>query len=327
MPAGRDFAAELRLALKMTGASTLAWWLCTLLGAQRPLFAALVPLVALSGDPFSAVSVSVSRVLGVFAGVGIATGLLQLDLAPVPLIALGLLGGTLAGIALRFGDRPNIEPSISALFLIAFAAGGVVHTGVTRIWETALGAGVAVVVAAFVWPPDPVRELRHRLDRLRRHLADDLAAVADDLAAETGAVEERLDDLREHSRDAIRDVFELDRARQALRWNPRRRRDAAPFDELERLIGLAARLYRHARALARDVADLEVRDATLAAATRDLADASDRTLAGEDGRPALTRAEAALAAPRDGEAAIVRAQLRQLLADLRAAVDSAAAAS
>ena len=42
---------ELRLVVKMTAAGTLAWWLCTVAGQPRPLFAVLVPLVAMGDDP------------------------------------------------------------------------------------------------------------------------------------------------------------------------------------------------------------------------------------------------------------------------------------
>jgi uncharacterized membrane protein YgaE (UPF0421/DUF939 family) len=314
----RDLPGELKLALKMAGASTLAWWICTLLGQPRPIFAALIPLVALSGDPFSVVSVSISRVVGVFAGVGIAIGLIQLDLDLLPLVALALFSTTLVGIALRIGDRPNIEPAFSALFLIAFASAGVLSAGFARIWETAIGAVVAVVVAAFVWPPHPVQELEHRLDRLRRELVEDLAAVAADLAGESGAVERRLEQLREHSRDAMRDVFELERAQQAMRWNPLRRRHAGQFAELERRIRLAGRIYRHARAIARDVADANLVSPELAAATGELIKASELALRGERHDQALARAEERLAADADGEALILRAQLQQLLDDLRA---------
>jgi len=71
-------------------------------------------------------------------------------------------------------------------------------------------------------------------------------------------------------------VFELDAAHRALRWSPLRRRDADAVSELAVRINLAARVYRHARSLARDVADTQVRDGRLASATRDLADATDR---------------------------------------------------
>src|SRR5436309_9331544 len=110
----RDLAAEARLATKMALASSLGWWLGTLAGEQRPIFAALVGLVALSGDPFQALNASVSRIFGVFAGVGIGIGLLQLDWSTLWLVVAGLGAGLLAGIPLRVGDRPNIQPAVSA---------------------------------------------------------------------------------------------------------------------------------------------------------------------------------------------------------------------
>lgn len=313
MFAGRDPVAELRLAIKMTIGGTAAWWLAGRLGAQRPIFAALVPLVAISGDPFAAVSVSLARILGVFAGVGLGIGLTHLDWSTTARVAAALLAGTLIGIVLRVGDRPNIEVPIAALFLLGFASANVSHLGIQRVWETAVGALVAIVISTLLWPPDPVRELDRRLERLRQQLASDFAAVADDLATGSGATARQLDDLREHSLDAVRDVFALDPARRALRWSPLRRNDGARLDEYARRINLAARVARHARAIGRDVSDTPVRDPALATATRHLADAADRALRAEDASAALRRADEALAGSPDP---VLAAQLRQLRADL-----------
>jgi uncharacterized membrane protein YgaE (UPF0421/DUF939 family) len=317
--AGRDLVAELRLAIKMTIGGTGAWWIASELGAKRPLFAALVPLVAMNGDPFAAVSVSIARILGVFAGVGIGLALTHVAVGSTWRVAIALIVATLVGIVLKVGDRPNLEVPIAALFLIGFASANVSQLGVQRIWETAIGAVVAVVVSAVLWPPDPIRELERRLLRLRQQLAADLAAIADDLATGSGATAEQLDDLREHSLDAVRDVFELAPARRALRWNPLRRNDVRLLDELEERINLGARAARHVRSVGRDVADTEVRSRELAAATRHLADALDRALLGQERTAALDRAAQELDAAGNGEQAIVAAQLRQFLADLRAA--------
>jgi uncharacterized membrane protein YccC len=311
----RDLIGELRLAIKMTIGGTIAWWIASELGAQRPIFAALVPLVAMTGDPFAAVSVSVARILGVFAGVGVGVAVTHIDLSSTWRVAVALLAGTLIAIVLKVGDRPNIEVPIAALFLIGFAGGSAPEVGVQRIWETAIGAAVAVVVSTLVWPPDPIRELSRRLDRLRQALASDFAAIADDLATGSGAASDQLDELREHSLDAVRDVFELDPARRALRLSPLRRKDLARFEDLGRRINLGARAARHARSVGRDVADTRVRDQALAAATRHLADAADRGLRGEDCREPLARAENALMGSQEP---VVSAQLRQLWADLRA---------
>jgi uncharacterized membrane protein YgaE (UPF0421/DUF939 family) len=316
--AGRDLVAEVRLALKMSLGGTVAWWIASALGATRPLFAALVPLVAMNGDPFAAVSVSLGRILGVFAGVGIGVALLDISISPTWRVAIALVVATLVGIVLKVGQQPNLQVPISALFLIGFVGANTEQFAVQRIWETAIGALVAVVVSTVLWPPDPIRELERRLHRMRQQLAADFALIADDLATGSGVTSTQLDDLREHSLDAVRDVFELAPAQRALRWNPLRRKDAGLLVELAERINLGARAARHVRSIGRDVADMRMRDRELAAATRHLADALDRALLGQDRSEALARAEHALAAaPGTGEEAIVAAQLRQLLADLR----------
>jgi uncharacterized membrane protein YgaE (UPF0421/DUF939 family) len=311
--AGRDLALELRLAAKMTAAGTLAWWAASALGADKPIFAVLVPLVAMTGDPFSVVSVSIDRIAGIFAGVGIGIALVHSTLPGTIAVGLALAAGTTLGVLVHVGPRVNVQAAISALFMLGVA--GSSHAGIARVWETAIGAAITIPVAAFVWPPDPVRELRHRLARQRQALAVDFAAVADDLATGSGAAARSLDDVREHSIDAIRDLFEIEPAKRALRLSPLRRGDAEELRDLERRIELAARLYRHARALARDVADSSLQSTALATATRHLADAADRALQGEDASEPLARAEAVLAAETEP---VISMQLRQLLADLRA---------
>jgi uncharacterized membrane protein YgaE (UPF0421/DUF939 family) len=312
----RDLTAELQLALKITLAGTLSWWIASELGARRPIFAVLVPLVALTGDPFNSVSVSIDRILGVFAGVALGIGLVHLHTHTTLLIAVALAAGSLIGIALRVGERVNLQPAVSAIFLIG-VAGGATNVGVTRIWETAVGAVVTLVVSVLVWPPDPVRGVTFRLNELRQDLAIDFAAVAESLATGSDALTARIDEVRAHSLDAVREVFDLDAAQRALRWNPLRRNDVAVLAALERRVELAARLYRHARAVARDVSDTRVVDARLAAATRDLAAAGDLALRGDDAYGPLERADQELAVPFVGDAAVVAAQLRQLAVDLR----------
>lgn len=316
--AGRDLVSELRLAIKMAIGGTGAWWIASELGARRPIFAALVPLVAMNGDPFAAVSVSLGRILGVFAGVGIGVAVTDLAVPPTWRVAIALLIATLVGIVLKIGERPNLEVPIAALFLIGFASANVSQLGVQRIWETGIGAVVAVLVSTVLWPPDPIRELQRRLDRMRQQLAADFATIADDLATGSGVTSAQLDDLREHSLDAVRDVFELAPARRALRWSPLRRNDVRRLRELEERINLGARAARHVRSIGRDVADMSVRTEELAAATRHLADALDRALVGHDRTEALARAEQALAAA-DGDQVVVATQLRQFLADLQPA--------
>jgi len=302
---------------------TVAWWLAVELGATRPIFAALVPLVAMTGDPFAAVSVSFARIVGVFAGVGVGIAFTHLDTASTWRVAGVLFVGAFGSVVLKVGSRPNLQVPIAGLFMIGVATTAAGPLGVQRIWETAVGGGVAIAVASGLWPPDPVRELQRQLERLRRELAADLTIVATDLGTGSGEAAAHLDTVRAHSLDAVRDVFEVDSARRALRWNPLRKRDVTAFDVLDARINLAARTYRHARAITRDVADTRLAEPALAAATRDLADAADRILTGGDPDGPLSRAAELLADGYGGEAQAVAAQLRQLLADLRRGVNDA----
>jgi hypothetical protein len=75
-------------------------------------FAGLVGLGAMSGDPFGALTSTFARIAGVFAG-----------------------------------DRANIQPAVSALFVVGVGKGGALSAGIDRLWETAIGAAVAIVVA------------------------------------------------------------------------------------------------------------------------------------------------------------------------------------
>ncbi len=243
----------------MVVAGALAWWLCTRLGADRPLFAVLVPLVAMDGDPFASVNISVTRTAGVFAGVFIGLGLIHVDLPSTVVVALLLALSLAVGLVLRLSGAPvNSQVAITAMFMLYLGGAQRAETvGVARIWETAVGAGVAIAVSVLVWPPHPLREARRRVARLQGWIAEDLARIAELLAQpDADAAEEELELVRERSLQVIRDVFEVERGERALRWNRRKRTDAAAFAAEQRRLSRLARQYRHLRTVARIVADV-----------------------------------------------------------------------
>ena len=58
---------DLKRAIKMAVAASIAWAIAARLTEQAPVFAAIVPLVAIrKQDPYSAINVSAGRILGVF---------------------------------------------------------------------------------------------------------------------------------------------------------------------------------------------------------------------------------------------------------------------
>ena len=250
---------ELQLVAKMVVAGTLSWWICTRLGADRPLFAVLVPLVAMSGDPFAAFSVSVSRTIGVFAGVFLGLGIEQLDLPSTALVALLLVLSLAAGLLLRSPHGPvNNQVAITAMFMLYLGA----SPRATRSAWT--GSGRPRSAPGAPWPSRRCSGLPTR-SRRRAAASRDCAGWLDEdieraavllTEPDAAAAEEQLDLVRERSLQAVRDVFELKRGKRALRWNPRRRGDRVAYAEEDERLNNAARQYRHLRTITRIIADL-----------------------------------------------------------------------
>ena len=161
---------ELPRAVRIAVAATLAWWLARLLGADRPVFAVIVPLVAIRDDAQSALSLSLGRMLGVIAGVLLGIGVVAVAGVSTAAIALLLVVGLAAGLVLRTGPELNTQIAISAL-LVVIVTRNADDYAVERIWETGVGSVTALAVAAFLLPPDPLGEADRRLSETARALA------------------------------------------------------------------------------------------------------------------------------------------------------------
>ena len=88
---------ELPRAVRIAVAAALAWWIARLLGADRPVFAVIVPMVAIRDDTHAALSLSLGRMLGVMAGVVLGIAVVagrRLDLRDRPPALAGLAMGS-----------------------------------------------------------------------------------------------------------------------------------------------------------------------------------------------------------------------------------------
>jgi uncharacterized membrane protein YgaE (UPF0421/DUF939 family) len=153
----------------------VAWQVALLLGAKEPpIFAALVPLVSLRDNPYSALNLSVARLVGVVAGLLIAIGVLALfqptTLAVVVVLTLALL----VGVVLRIGNVMNTQVAVSAL--LVFNSADTEGYAVTRLWETGLGTATTLLLAPFLFPANPLTAARAELARVAAGLADALRA-------------------------------------------------------------------------------------------------------------------------------------------------------
>jgi uncharacterized membrane protein YccC len=158
-------------------ASVVAWQLCIWLGAQQPpIFAVIVPLVALRDAPYSALNVSMVRLIGVVGGVLIGIAVLHVIRPSALAVGLVLAIALPFGMLLRVGGAFNVQVAVSAL--LVFASPDPDAYAAARLWETAVGAAVTVILAALLFPPNPYRTFVASRDEAVTQLADELRTGA-----------------------------------------------------------------------------------------------------------------------------------------------------
>ncbi|MFJ3722011.1 FUSC family protein [Streptomyces sp. NPDC090045] len=323
-----DGPAAARIVVTVVAAWQVALWL----GAdQPPVFAAVVPLVALRGDPFTALGASLQRVLGVVAGVVIAIVALNLLSPSTGTLALVVTLGLGAGMLLRAGGGLNIQ--VAASSLLVFASASPDAYALDRLWETVAGAAVTIVLAPLLWPPDPRRTLSALAADCRTHLTRALTATTAALATGPVAAGDNLTLVNAHNDAVHADAARAREAVRAMRFNPVRRRHREAVRELAGGIATADGLTAQLTTLAREVVAFAGRDdlaADLSRAGRHLpglaaatAEVIEDSLAADGARdivPALTRARTALTAYAHADsgpvAVVLRRPFQRMLDDL-----------
>jgi uncharacterized membrane protein YgaE (UPF0421/DUF939 family) len=250
---------ELPRAVRIAVAAVLAWWIARLLGADRPVFAVIVPLVAIRDDTQSALSLSLGRMLGVMAGVVLGIGAVAVAGVSTSAVALLIVAGLAIGLFLSTGPELNTQIAISALLVLVVTEDADSYA-LERIWETGVGSVVALLVAAFVLPPDPLAESARKLAETAQALAADLAAAQGTLAHGDPSARVLLAHADEHARATARAVEDLPQAQRALRMSPLRRGHRMQLDVVDRRQRLALRLAIQVRRLARDLASFAHRE-------------------------------------------------------------------
>src|SRR3954453_18857242 len=250
---------ELPRAVRIAVAAILAWWLAQLLGADRPVFAVIVPMVAIRDDTHAALSLSLGRMLGVLAGVVLGIGAVAVAGVSTSAVILLIVVGLAIGLFLSTGPELNTQIAISALLVLVVTEDADTYA-VERIWETGLGSVVALLVAAFVLPPNPLAESERRLTETARALAADLADAQGTLTRGDPSARALLARADEHARAAGRAVEDLPKALRALRMSPLRRGDRPQLEVVDRRQRLALRLAIQVRRLARDLASFAHRE-------------------------------------------------------------------
>lgn len=322
----RALPVEGRYVVRIVVTAAVAWQVCIWLGAVHPpVYAVVVPLVALRDAPYSAFNVSFARLVGVVAGFSIGIGVLSvlqpglLSVTLVPAVAL------VAAIAFRPDGGLNVQVAASAL--LVFANPTPSSYAATRLWETAVGAAVTVVLAPLLLPTNPVRTFL--ADRARA--AADLVAIlreAGRLAADDPeSMERESSRLAAAARDIEDDARELGpnltAARRGVRCNPLWKRHVGRLPEQAAVEPIFADVAAMTRLFVDELAEMSGRQdartwwsssgALTVRVAEPLADAVEARLTGRRNRDAEERAQGALHGHIDGDGSRFGAVIRRPL--------------
>ncbi len=246
--------------LRIVVAAALSWQVCVWLGAtEPPVFAVVVPLVAVRDHPYSVVNLSFDRMIGVIGGVLLAeltVRLLGISLLSVTAV---LAVGLTVGLVLRVGTALNVQIAVSAM--LVFASAEPDAYALTRIWETAIGAVVSVLLSPLLLPPNARKAFEAELAAVTAALSDQL----DTLRAALGGArnDEVLVELRgraARTEEAARELpTTLATAERAVRHNPLRRADLPRLAARADQVRLVVEVARVERLLLDEVVDLSTR--------------------------------------------------------------------
>jgi len=246
--------ATLRRLVKSTVAGTVAWEIAALINSPRPVLASLGAILVVQVTVRASLARSIQ--LTVAVTIGLAGSLVLGHLLGLHWWSIGLiiLAGLIVGELLRLGPF-SAQVALSALFALSLGS----TYGYQRVVDTAIGAGIGVLVNALIAPPTYMREASQAL----RRVGDDLSALLADIAAglakspDRSAVQRWLARAREIAEAVHAAEATVAQGEESLRFNPRA---GAEMNHLERL-GDARLAFEHAvnqtRGLVRSLLDLD----------------------------------------------------------------------
>lgn len=233
-------------------AAVIAWYLAELLlGTERPVFASIAAVISIGATLRHRRDRALELVGGVVVGIAVADLLVHAIGTGPPQIGIMI---TLAmGTAVLLGGGPLVvtEAGVSALLLAALEPSGPSLPPV-RFLEALIGGGVALVVSAVLFPPDPERMVARAARSLFDELARALEEVAQALAlGDADRARQALEIARaaDDRLDALEDA--LGSARESARLAPTHRGKRTELESSARTITELGYAVRNTRVLAR----------------------------------------------------------------------------
>jgi hypothetical protein len=203
-------------------ATALAWLAGNAIGDAAPLFAVFGALNGMKPTVAGSLQSTGGALVGIVLGTLLAAASESLVSAPRPvIIGLLIIVGLVVSVRLHAYALLGTEVSVTGLLVYALSQGNL-GWGAGRLAETALGGGIAIVLNAFIMPPDYRAEARHATSVLADALIEQFhTAIRDAMLA---PVEEEALDHLESARTTAAQADELiaqtARAAEAMRFSP-----------------------------------------------------------------------------------------------------------
>jgi hypothetical protein len=203
-------------------AAGVAWELALQIpGHGQPFFAPIAAVIALGADRGRRGRQAIDMMLGVSIGILLGAAIVAVAGAGAWQIVVATGAALLLATAAAAPPVIRIQSAASAILLVALHRPGS-NLAWQRLLDALIGGGIAIVLARFLFPIDPLSLVRDEARHLRSRLADALALAADALdAGDRSRAHEAmraLDSIDEHR---LEDALIL--AREVTRSAPRRR--------------------------------------------------------------------------------------------------------
>lgn len=163
---------------------------------SKLIFAMLGAMAAVQPTFMESLESCLTQIVGVLLGA--LTGIVLLALRLPPLVATGI--GIVGVITLYNGLRIRFSPSLACLIVVTLCTGDGVNPVVyalTRVWDTAIGLGVGMVINTLVFPYDnssQIRTLAESLDTEVVRFLEDMFD-GDDHLPDAEAMSRKIDDM------------------------------------------------------------------------------------------------------------------------------------
>ncbi len=227
-------------------AAGLSFEIAQLTGTKHPYFAPLAAILCVQITINKSIKSGYNRIVGTVVGVLLTAFIAGTIGEHGWSIGLIVLIGTLLARLLGLGESAVYQVGISAMMVLLFEVKS--HSyAFDRVFETIIGASIAVLINMLVFPPDLTRDAKEAYNTLNRNLAKCFYRTAEWIDHDCPRTEG--EKLREDTRGFLKQLHDtITKAEQAddsLKYNPFKQKNRKRLHDIREKLLLTERAYNH----------------------------------------------------------------------------------